>query len=98
MIRRPPRSTRTEHSFPTRRSSDLLDVDDLRVLWQRDAELARVVRDDDGADVAHHLLLLRCISACSSMCRCCAVLPCLSSPRSPTVGYASCWSSGTCGT
>src|SRR3546814_2273089 len=24
MIRRPPRSTRTEHSFPTRRSSDLL--------------------------------------------------------------------------
>src|SRR3546814_2659854 len=23
MIRRPPRSTRTEHSFPTRRSSDL---------------------------------------------------------------------------
>src|SRR3546814_1486303 len=25
MIRRPPRSTRTEHSFPTRRSSDLGD-------------------------------------------------------------------------
>src|SRR3546814_9889029 len=25
MIRRPPRSTRTTHSFPTRRSSDLLD-------------------------------------------------------------------------
>src|SRR3546814_3617041 len=24
MIRRPPRSTRTDHSFPTRRSSDLL--------------------------------------------------------------------------
>src|SRR3546814_14662443 len=24
MIRRPPRSTRTEHSFPTRRSSDLI--------------------------------------------------------------------------
>src|SRR3546814_6586865 len=24
MIRRPPRSTRTEHSFPTRRSSDLV--------------------------------------------------------------------------
>src|SRR3546814_9138491 len=26
MIRRPPRSTRTDHSFPTRRSSDLLEV------------------------------------------------------------------------
>src|SRR3546814_10713914 len=26
MIRRPPRSTRTDHSFPTRRSSDLLDA------------------------------------------------------------------------
>src|SRR3546814_12625866 len=27
MIRRPPRSTRTDHSFPTRRSSDLYDAD-----------------------------------------------------------------------
>src|SRR3546814_9404452 len=27
MIRRPPRSTRTTHSFPTRRSSDLMDDD-----------------------------------------------------------------------
>src|SRR3546814_20889592 len=26
MIRRPPRSTRTEHSFPTRRSSDLIQA------------------------------------------------------------------------
>src|SRR3546814_8083450 len=26
MIRRPPRSTRTSHSFPTRRSSDLYDL------------------------------------------------------------------------
>src|SRR3546814_9960561 len=28
MVRRPPRSTRTAHSFPTRRSSDLLDAAD----------------------------------------------------------------------
>src|SRR3546814_1528832 len=33
MIRRPPRSTRTTHSFPTRRSSDLL-----RLQVQRHAE------------------------------------------------------------
>src|SRR3546814_9204545 len=33
MIRRPPRSTRTEHSFPTRRSSDLKGD----VLFQLDA-------------------------------------------------------------
>src|SRR3546814_3777002 len=30
MIRRPPRSTRTEHSFPTRRSSDLVAVGAVR--------------------------------------------------------------------
>src|SRR3546814_17214908 len=32
MIRRPPRSTRTEHSFPTRRSSDLILVAEQYVL------------------------------------------------------------------
>src|SRR3546814_9199296 len=31
MIRRPPRSTRMTHSFPTRRSSDLLDILDIPV-------------------------------------------------------------------
>src|SRR3546814_3412959 len=49
MIRRPPRSTRTDHSFPTRRSSDLRDLrvqqpvdllDQAGVLAQAD-ELAR---------------------------------------------------------
>src|SRR3546814_11721834 len=30
MIRRPPRSTRTAHSFPTRRSSDLVDLQQLK--------------------------------------------------------------------
>src|SRR3546814_14396819 len=30
MIRRPPRSTRTEHSFPTRRSSDLARRDQMQ--------------------------------------------------------------------
>src|SRR3546814_3643506 len=31
MLRRPPRSTRTTHSFPTRRSSDLGDSDRRRI-------------------------------------------------------------------
>src|SRR3546814_2529270 len=35
MIRRPPRSTRLTHSFPTRRSSDLLDVDAAALCWKR---------------------------------------------------------------
>src|SRR3546814_4366776 len=41
MIRRPPRSTLTDHSFPTRRSSDLTSI-----LWRRSensAELANEV-------------------------------------------------------
>src|SRR3546814_16785555 len=52
MIRRPPRSTRTAHSFPTRRSSDLLDVLRAAVLGPahaaergpRAADLVRVQR------------------------------------------------------
>src|SRR3546814_2626370 len=42
MIRRPPRSTRTTHSFPTRRSSDL-EVD-------RD----HAERDHENAEEGHH--------------------------------------------
>src|SRR3546814_9025163 len=34
MIRRPPRSTRMTHSFPTRRSSDLLLEPQHRQYWQ----------------------------------------------------------------
>src|SRR3546814_8150080 len=32
MIRRPPRSTRTTHSFPTRRSSDLVSANELQLV------------------------------------------------------------------
>src|SRR3546814_1990040 len=39
MMRRPPRSTRTEHSFPTRRSSDLVGV-----LRRRERRLQHVLR------------------------------------------------------
>src|SRR3546814_9177365 len=38
MILRPPRSTLTEHSFPTRRSSDLIEL----------LQLGRQFRDDPG--------------------------------------------------
>src|SRR3546814_8630866 len=48
MIRRPPRSTRTDHSFPTRRSSDLTNgtVDRRRVARQvvRHQEVRRPLR------------------------------------------------------
>src|SRR3546814_2200769 len=45
MIRRPPRSTRTAHSFPTRRSADLLLAPDVR---QAGVVLGRVdLRNDD---------------------------------------------------
>src|SRR3546814_14517054 len=33
MIRRPPRSTRMTHSFPTRRSSDLNEAGECEVYW-----------------------------------------------------------------
>src|SRR3546814_6163052 len=44
MIRRPPRSTRMTHSFPTRRASDLLAA----LEQQAEAEIVdpRIVRDD----------------------------------------------------
>src|SRR3546814_1930426 len=53
MIRRPPRSTRTTHSFPTRRSSDLrrarLDtaIEQVTVL-ARQGELPQVRLDESG--------------------------------------------------
>src|SRR3546814_17617295 len=60
MIRRPPRSTRTYHSFPTRRSSDLTAADQIRAarqdLERRDAAVgerageAGVLRPDAVLD------------------------------------------------
>src|SRR3546814_975533 len=44
MIRRPPRSTRTAHAFPTRRSSDLTGERGARLSGRR--ARARVVRAD----------------------------------------------------
>src|SRR3546814_5980900 len=41
MIRRPPRSTRTDNSFPTRRSSDLLAITGLIMLAMRKDAAAR---------------------------------------------------------
>src|SRR3546814_20928998 len=53
MIRRPPRSTRTEHSFPTRRSSDLIFPCSVRVERSRDTH--RLSAGPDG-----HLDFARC--------------------------------------
>src|SRR3546814_16344203 len=41
MIRRPPRSTRTEHSFPTRRSSDLFLLPIFLMLIERSGLVTR---------------------------------------------------------
>src|SRR3546814_14889662 len=43
MIRRPPRSTRTDNSFPTRRSSDLPAPDDTSTLEQQREDVADTV-------------------------------------------------------
>src|SRR3546814_3413733 len=55
MIRRPPRSTRLTHSFPTRRSSDLCAVWQLRHnrrgagnQWRAEADRSRRCGGDDG--------------------------------------------------
>src|SRR3546814_4991960 len=48
MIRRPPRSTRTDHSFPTRRSSDLLDIHRLQAARERSVLRIIVAGETDG--------------------------------------------------
>src|SRR3546814_6415119 len=54
MIRRPPRSTRTDHSFPTRRSSDLPVHADIR----RDGPVADLVAQPEAElDVGDALAL-----------------------------------------
>src|SRR3546814_17436127 len=50
MIRRPPRSTRTDTLFPSRRSSDLLS--ETAIVPGLDAELFEEVGEGDGADQA----------------------------------------------
>src|SRR3546814_14161059 len=66
MIRRPPRSTRTDTLFPSRRSSDLDDArDDMRESdaldpWRGAFEVSRffAVELNEGSAIIHRLLLV----------------------------------------
>src|SRR3546814_18790552 len=100
MIRRPPRSTRTTHSFPTRRSSDL-DLGALAaahaLLLRLAAPLARlaaamydVARYCIGAGPAWHGMAAA--RALAPVCpRCIPFLPCsLYCPQRGAIGRATC--------